>query len=204
MMDTLLTTLTRLDEYFASRRPIFAENLLPGLSVQEIDEVVADLPFRLSEEFYVLYQWHNGVDISVKDSLRFDSYVRFFSPLNICLKNYHFLMKLKWDCDFDDDEINPKWFPIISNNGESYFFTKGATDQTSSSELIYLWASEDWSFEPNYESIESFVKSIYECYIAGVYDIDDNEEVICTNEKLEEEIHRKYNPNQPSWELKFE
>ncbi|MFM7887602.1 MAG: hypothetical protein ACKPCM_13130, partial [Pseudanabaena sp.] len=149
MMDTLLTTLTRLDEYFASRRPIFAENLLPGLSVQEIDEVVAGLPFRLSEEFYVLYQWHNGVNISVKDSLRFDSYVRFFSPLNICLKNYHFLMKLKWDCDFDDDEINPKWFPIISNNGESYFFTKGSTVQMPSSELIYLWASEDWNFGPN-------------------------------------------------------
>ncbi|ELS30163.1 hypothetical protein Pse7429DRAFT_4743 [Pseudanabaena biceps PCC 7429] len=38
MMDTLLTTLAKLDEYFASRRPIFWENLLPGLSVKEIDD----------------------------------------------------------------------------------------------------------------------------------------------------------------------
>jgi hypothetical protein len=204
-METLLTTLTRLDEYFASRRPIFSESLLPGLSVKEIDEVVADLPFRLSEEFYILYQWHNGLDISVIDSLRFDSYFRFFSPLNICLEDYQDLMAIKLkSSDCDDETLNPQWFPIIRNFGESYLFTKGTTHQTSRSELIYLWTYQDWNFGPNYESIESFVKSIYECYITGVYDIDDNEEVICTNEKSEEEIHRKYNPNQPSWELKFE
>jgi len=34
--------------------------LAPGLTREEIESKVKDLPFRLSVELYELYQWHNG------------------------------------------------------------------------------------------------------------------------------------------------
>ncbi|MBW4606075.1 MAG: hypothetical protein KME22_02355 [Hassallia sp. WJT32-NPBG1] len=34
--------------------------LAPGLTHEEIESKVKDLPFRLSVELYELYQWHNG------------------------------------------------------------------------------------------------------------------------------------------------
>ena len=34
--------------------------LQPGLSYEEIDSRVADLPFKLPEEVYQLYRWKNG------------------------------------------------------------------------------------------------------------------------------------------------
>jgi len=44
----------------------------PGLKSKEIDEITKDLPFRLPQEVYELYQWRNGLlnntgfDISFK------------------------------------------------------------------------------------------------------------------------------------------
>ncbi|MDY6900698.1 MAG: hypothetical protein SWZ49_21860 [Cyanobacteriota bacterium] len=36
--------------------------LAPGLTREEIDFKVKDMPFVLSEELYQLYQWANGAD----------------------------------------------------------------------------------------------------------------------------------------------
>ena len=38
-----------------------AESLQPGITREEIDEKVQDLPFPLPEEVYELYQWRNGM-----------------------------------------------------------------------------------------------------------------------------------------------
>ncbi|MGB3653290.1 MAG: SMI1/KNR4 family protein, partial [Rivularia sp. (in: cyanobacteria)] len=34
--------------------------LAPGLTFEEIENKLKNLPFKLSEELYELYQWHNG------------------------------------------------------------------------------------------------------------------------------------------------
>ena len=36
--------------------------LAPGLTREQIDFKVKDMPFHLSEEIYQLYQWANGAD----------------------------------------------------------------------------------------------------------------------------------------------
>jgi hypothetical protein len=36
--------------------------LAPGLTPEEIEAKVKDMPFQLSEELYLLYQWRNGAD----------------------------------------------------------------------------------------------------------------------------------------------
>jgi cell wall assembly regulator SMI1 len=206
-MDNLLTTLTNLEAFFAESRSHLLENLLPGLSVQEINEKVAEFPFFLPEEFYTLYQWHNGIEIPIAYNPMLDllPYTPFFYSLDECMRCYGELMQMKkeYSKSFDDNTLSPKWFPIIQPN-DGYYFISGDSHQKQRSEVIFLGTHQEWHFGPNYESLTSFIESIYECYITGVYDIDNSEEVVCTSEKLEEEIHRKYNPNQPSWELRFE
>ena len=40
--------------------PNRAAELRPGLTRNEINELVKDLPFNLPDEVYELYQWHDG------------------------------------------------------------------------------------------------------------------------------------------------
>lgn len=45
------------------------DNLLPGLSRQEIEQKISHLPLKLPEEIYELYQWRNGCDHNFAPSL---------------------------------------------------------------------------------------------------------------------------------------
>ena len=53
--------------------------LQPGLSYEEIDRRVADLPFKLPEEVYQLYQWKNGTCDGEEDFSKFFNGYTFLS-----------------------------------------------------------------------------------------------------------------------------
>lgn len=62
----------------------------PGLTRQEIDEQLKDIPYTIPEELYQLYEWRNGMS---KKSHRNSSYSVFidsrrFSPLEQVVKIY--------------------------------------------------------------------------------------------------------------------
>ncbi|NES69668.1 MAG: hypothetical protein F6K24_32870 [Okeania sp. SIO2D1] len=60
-MSALIEALERIKEYHLKHSPFAVEELQPGLTRTQIDELVKDLPFSLPEELYELYQWHNGM-----------------------------------------------------------------------------------------------------------------------------------------------
>ena len=53
--------------------------LQPGLHYEEIDRRVADLPFKLPEEVYEIYQWRNGTCDGEEDFSKFFSNYAFLS-----------------------------------------------------------------------------------------------------------------------------
>jgi len=59
---SVIPALERIKRWAEQRDPEFVALLQPGLSRQEIDALVGNLPFALAEEVYELYQWHNGQD----------------------------------------------------------------------------------------------------------------------------------------------
>lgn len=64
-MSALTVALKRLLQNLNQKAPEIVSYLQPGLTRQEIDEKTKDLPGRLPEEVYELYQWHNGFSDSI-------------------------------------------------------------------------------------------------------------------------------------------
>jgi hypothetical protein len=59
-MSKLLEELAYIFEWLEYSVPELADLYNPGLSREQIDLIVKDLPFKLGEEIYELYQWRNG------------------------------------------------------------------------------------------------------------------------------------------------
>ncbi|MEH1940439.1 MAG: SMI1/KNR4 family protein [Nostoc sp.] len=61
----LTESLDRILKSLEEKDPEIASLLQPGLTRKEIDEITKDLPFKLPEELYELYQWRNGLSDDV-------------------------------------------------------------------------------------------------------------------------------------------
>ena len=59
-MSVITESLDRILNWLQQHKPEYALLFLPGLSLEEIEEKVKVLPFRLPSEVYELYQWRNG------------------------------------------------------------------------------------------------------------------------------------------------
>lgn len=59
-MSEITEALQRIEVWLQNHMPNRAAELKPGLTRDEIEEQVKDLPFSLPEEVYELYQWHDG------------------------------------------------------------------------------------------------------------------------------------------------
>ena len=75
-MSELTNALDRILNWFQNNKPSTIDSLQPGLTVEEIEEKVKDLPFRLTQEVYELYQWRNGM---IDNGSYFFRYYRFIS-----------------------------------------------------------------------------------------------------------------------------
>ena len=60
-MSLLTESLEQILIQLEQKDPEIAASLQPGLTREEIDEIVKYLPFKLPEEVYELYQWRNGI-----------------------------------------------------------------------------------------------------------------------------------------------
>jgi len=194
-MSRILDAILKLESYLARERPDFFNALLPGLTIPEIDSLVSRFPFRLPVEVYDLYQWRNGMGIEVIDNLsfRFYPYSSFFSPLEFCVRDYEMLMEVKDSADLDDEQLNSRWFPLISCN-QTFSLSVGHPIQQPTAEILYLWTDAEWAVDPSYESLTAQLLTITECLEEGVYYLDEEGD-FQSKPTREEEIHKKYNPS---------
>ena len=61
-MSALTEALERIRNHHLEHNPELVEALQPGLTREEIHELIKDLPFPFPEELYELYQWRNGME----------------------------------------------------------------------------------------------------------------------------------------------
>ena len=92
--------------------PKEAASFQPGLTRPEIDNLMKNIPFKLPEEVYELYQWRNG---SGQDHLYFCFDGRIFLPLEEAIDFYRGGIKSNEGFGYDpsDPFWNPRWFPIF-------------------------------------------------------------------------------------------
>ncbi len=214
-MSKLLEEFAYIFEWMAYTVPNLTDRYNPGLTRQQIDNIVKDLPFKLSEEVYELYQWRNGqadfgyyngecmVDFLFPDHhIPGNSSIPFW-PLQAAVKIYHDLCAIE-----KSNLMNPpcegfhlwdrKWFPIASMENKSLLIVIGELDPSPVYQMDYGFFDRPLRV---YKSLTSMIATIAECCESELYTVipdEDNEMFIYI--KLDEErqeaeraIYKKYN-----------
>lgn len=177
-MSELTNALNRILNWFENNKPSIIESLQPGLSIEEIDEKVKDLPFRLTQEVYELYQWRNGM---IDDGSCFFKYYRFL-PLEETLEESN-LFEEAWGLSLPFG-----WFPVFEFEG-GFYSVIGAEEKTETSPIIYTYHRIDIA----YRNLTNMMLYIAECYETGAYYVGESGE-LKENQVGAKNILLKYNP----------
>lgn len=211
-MSRMLEDLEYILSWLRSTKVEFIDCFNPGLTNNQINDYVRELPFKLPNEIYELYQWRNGIA-----DLGFNNYhplVDFLFPDQLNgefptvfhnLKDSIFLYKDLYQVS--QELVNPgsnyefwnqKWFPFASFENKRILYIVG--DLNPSPVYFHVFGNLD---NPTriYKSISSMISVITECCEQELYQImangDDEDDVIVriNEDKLdiEKEIYQKYN-----------
>ena len=87
-MTIIQENLQRIWDCLVTKAPEITSLLQLGLKPEEIDEITKDLPFKLPEELYELYQWRNGLlkDVGLSSWRLDESFILFYS-LQVTIRN---------------------------------------------------------------------------------------------------------------------
>ncbi len=167
--------------------PQEAASFQPGLTRTEIDNLMKNIPYKLPEEVYELYQWRNG---SGTDHLHFCFGGRIFMPLEEAIDFYRGGIKANEDFNPPEPFWNPLWFPIF----EIYdtFSVVVMAKKPRKSSWVIECASETDIFEVSDKSLTNMMLTIAECCETGAYYINEKGEG-CIDEDKATAIYRKYN-----------
>ncbi|MBV6621896.1 MAG: hypothetical protein KI793_02910 [Rivularia sp. (in: Bacteria)] len=181
-MSELTNALNRILNWFQHNKTSTVESLQPGLTVEEIDEKVKDLPFRLTQEVYELYQWRNGM---IDDGNCFFQAFRFF-PLEEAIEESQ-IMEEAWGLSLPFG-----WFPLFEFEGE-FFSAVGAEEKTENSPILHTYHGIDIS----YRNLTNMMLYMTECYETGAYYVGESR-FIEENEVAVIDILQKYEPESSS------
>ncbi len=172
----LTETLERILAWLQAHDQPAAASLQPGLSQAEIEAKVKELPFRLPQEVYELYQWRNGDPAGHE---LFPYHV--FLPLEEAVHRLGSRHQLPepWD---------PKWFPIFDFD-ESYYVV--ICDETDTEASPTFLIDEIPEFCVEYATLTHMIRTVAECYEAGAYYLNDQGVLDIDYEKIEP-IRQRY------------
>jgi hypothetical protein len=141
------------------------DHLYPGLSRDEIDVLLRDIPLTFPEAFYELYQWHNGQDTTQRNGFLFAEYL--FLPLQEAVAEYHEIVKY-----YDDPEIPFRvrsCFPFAWFDGDAItVYCQDELFYGLDHPIINIFHG----IGIGYENIERFIRTTKEWYACGLFDDD--------------------------------
>jgi SMI1 / KNR4 family (SUKH-1) len=181
-MSTLTDALERILNWLQANHPKAASSLQPGLSYEEIEAKLADLPFRLPQEVYELYQWRNGSSDNGEADC-FDCYR--FIPLEEAIE----LSKYQVTEDLLEGTFPFGWFPLFEFNG-GYLAVIGAESKNDNSPIVCHYEDESIA----YTNLTGMMLTMAECYETGAYEKNELEEDWQANCEKEKKLCIKYNP----------
>lgn len=165
-MSQLRDTLDRISNWLQthSSREI---RLRPGLSLEQIQVLTNDLPIKLPNEVYELYQWRNGCYSDSEQPLPSGS----FLPLEEVISQYH--DDREYDYAYDEEERQRRMqelIIIIKTNG--WYFVNCKEDEHGN----YPVGIHEQGFGnyPTFQNLTQMMSTILECYETNVFCIDSN------------------------------
>jgi hypothetical protein len=185
MTTALTNALNEIMGWLQENSPDCASQFQLGLPLEMIEEKLAQLPFRVSEEVYELYQWRNG-----------NPYCGVFV--------YHRLLELDEALEVSQGINDAYWLEVRTEDGDptyllpvfdfdgEYFAVPGSDTLTQTTPIFHI-GCDDGSVSLAFTSLTNMMLAIAECYQTGVYSVTDGY-VTVTDETRFGEIRRKHNP----------
>jgi hypothetical protein len=145
------------------------------------------LPFKVSQEVHDLYCWRNGTDPNIVQRLFLD-YA--FMPLEEAITCAEYINE-----DFKENrqlEGDPTYlFPIFDIEGN--YLVVAASSTATTTFQIYSFGSDCGDIDLEFNSLTAMLLTIAEAYESGVYTVNSEGDVECSNTELFGEIAGKYN-----------
>lgn len=186
-MSALTDALNRIMEWLQQNSPTCASGFLPGLSPEEIEQKLGELPFCVSCEVYELYQWRNGANKGCGVFV-----YHHLLDLETALRDSQGINDSFW-LETREGNGDPKYlFLIFDFNGE-YFAVPG-NDRLNDTAPIFHVGCDDGSLSFAFTNLTNMMLAIAECYETGVYSVIADGNVRVTDEAKFGEIRRKHNP----------
>lgn len=159
--------LERICNWFQVNAPALLTFLQPGLTCGQIDLQVQDLPFRLPEEVYQLYKWHNGS--SAEQYIEFLPQYRFLS-LEEAIAQYQMTVEIWGDVSETENCEGgwgwfEGWFPLFAE--DSNFYMIEGQSQSISAPIIHF--SEYGEHKLIFNSLTDMMVAIAECLETDAY-----------------------------------
>ncbi len=163
----LSQALERIWNWFQVNAPAMLTFLQPGLTRSQID-AQQDLPFRLPDEVYQLYQWHNGS--SAEQYIEFLPQYRFLS-LEDAIAQYQMTAEIWGDVSETENCQDgwgwfEGWFPLFAENG-NFYLVEGHSQSRVSAPIIHF--SEYGEHKLTFNSLTDMMLAIAECLETDAY-----------------------------------
>lgn len=194
-MSELTEALTRIQDWVEQNYPVGLDSLKPGLSLQEIEQIVEGLPFQLPPEVYELYQWRNGAS---QGNWRMHSGLFRGMALFDLQQAVECAIQL-YDMHNEDDEHNIKYmgkplFPVFRSDCEYL----ALPSNTNGDSFATVFITEIGEVVLQYSNFTSMMLMLAESYEAGAYEVDSSSNGVFYLEENWEcfsPIYQKYNFN---------
>lgn len=163
----LSQALERIWNWFQVNAPAMLTFLQPGLTYGHIDAQVQNLPFRLPEEVYQLYQWHNGS--SAEQYIEFLPQYRFLS-LEDAIAQYQMTVEFWGDVSETENHYGwgwfEGWFPLFAEDG-NFYMIEGQSQSKTTAPIIHF--SEYGEHKLTFNSLTDMMLAIAECLETDAY-----------------------------------
>ncbi|NJM46226.1 MAG: SMI1/KNR4 family protein [Alkalinema sp. RU_4_3] len=149
-MSQLLEMLNRIDSW-VEKNAEFESDMRPGLTLEQIEEKLVGLPYKMPREIIELYTWRNGArNGSFLPDPDGEYGIQEFYSLGEAIS-----VAADWD-----EHVFPKMnaFPLFSQEGAMYWTVVSDVQQ----ELALIYSCDDGMFPatPDYESFADFLSAI--------------------------------------------
>ncbi|OUL25627.1 SMI1/KNR4 family protein [Nostoc sp. 106C] len=204
-MSVLTETVERIFKHLQQHRAEIAALLQPGLTIEEIQSQIKNLPFCLPQEVYELYQWRNGIDysnISKIENFHFDiSFIPGldFLPLEEAIESSKEIEEFRDKYTSPEEENCHKlWFPIFSSDDLEYLILFGDSVSSQDSPIMHCHLGDGSLPQVKYPNLTTFMMVVAECYETNAYYIVEQSKYNYLSSYLAEdvkkvaEIERKY------------
>lgn len=165
--------LLKIEDLLRAINPLVLANYNTGLSKSVIAEKVKHTNLEFSDELFLLYEWRNGLNLKkIADNT---------------IVSTMFIVPLGYQCSLDNaikirnintegmDVWSKGYFPIFKSGGGDYYMVDLEKNSATFGAVFvdspgYILAG---GIVPAFDSLTSFVKTIYESYKEEIFFFDD-------------------------------